>query len=155
MKTFSPYVVVAVSLSSTLIAVGVGLQVPVGVAVGVVVGEPVPEETGNVAVAVLHGPVAEVALQLPGSFAEDAPHEAGIAALRAFKAVKKAAYDLGRELLAKSHIQKSRPSSGTMSSQPQIAASHQIERTAPLMSHSEVRISPQQPCSHLRSSSRR
>lgn len=94
MNTFSPYVVVAVSLKSTFIAVGVGLQVPVDVVVGVVVGEPVPDETGSVLVAVLHGPVAEVAEQLEGSFADDAPHEAGIAALRAFKAVKKAAYDL-------------------------------------------------------------
>lgn len=79
-------------------AVGVGLQLPpevvVAIVVGVVVGPVVPEDTGNVAVAVLHGPVAEVAEQLPGTFAEDAPHAAGIAALRAFNAVRKAAYDL-------------------------------------------------------------
>lgn len=89
MNTFSPYVVFAVSLKSTLIAVGVALHV------GMVdvddVGLPVPEETGKVLVAVLHGPVADVAAQLPGTFADDAPQLEGIAAFRAFKAVKNAA----------------------------------------------------------------
>lgn len=97
MKTFSPYVVVAISLNRTSIAVGVGLQLPVdvdvAVLVGVVVGLPVPDETGNVLVAVLHGPVADVAAQLLGTLAEPAFHDAGTAALRALSAVRKAAYD--------------------------------------------------------------
>lgn len=76
----------AISLKRTLIAVGVGLQV--AVVVEVVVGLP---ETGNVAVAALQGPLAEVAEQLPGTFTFAAPHEGGIADLRALKAVRNAA----------------------------------------------------------------
>lgn len=58
MKIFSPYVVVAISLNSTLVMVGVAVQVGVG-GVG----------REKVLVAVAQGPEAELREQLFGSFA--------------------------------------------------------------------------------------
>lgn len=76
----------AISLNRTFVNVGVAEH-------AVVVGVPVLPGREKVFVAVAQSPVAELPEQLPGRRAAAAPHEAGMAALRALRAVKKAAYD--------------------------------------------------------------
>ena len=71
-------------MKRTFVRVGVAVHV----AEVVVVGVPGRE---NVFVAVAHGPVAEDPKQLLGILTELAPHEAGIMAFLALKAVRKAA----------------------------------------------------------------
>lgn len=67
--------------------VGVAEQAPVVVAVGVLPGRE------NVFVAATQGPFAELPEHELGTWAEFAPQVDGTTALRALRAVKKAAYD--------------------------------------------------------------
>jgi hypothetical protein len=89
-KTFSPKVVVAISLNVTATEIGVAQVEVVGEAVPVGKEVDVTEE---------YVPVADDPEHCPGrEFADEAPHEPGMIPLRLAFAVRKAAYDQVKSL---------------------------------------------------------